>query len=160
MSPRSFLAVAILAPVIALGQAPAQPKLSASAIQIATVEAGDVAIPAEFRYAVYERLVERVRAAGVFQHVYRMGDRAAAGVPDLVTLHTKVEAFKQGSQTARELVTVVGATKVDITASVTARDGHPLVNGMITGRVRYFGENLGVTNDVAKRITKLLQQSF
>jgi len=26
--------------------------------------------------------------------------------------------------------------------------------------VRFFGENLGVTNDLAKRITKLVRESF
>ena len=135
-------------------------KLSASAVQIDMIDAGDVAIPAEFRYAVYESLLDRVRTSGTFQKVYRMGDRAAAGVPDLVTLHTKVEAFKQGSQTTRELVTVLGATKVDITVSVTARDGHELLNQKLTGRVRFFGENLGVTNDLSKRISKLVRDSF
>jgi hypothetical protein len=45
---------------------------------------------------------------------------------------------------------------VDITASITARDGRSLMNQQITGRVRFFGENLGVTNDLAKRITKLI----
>lgn len=145
---------------VASAQTAPSPKLSASAIQIATVEAGDVPIPAEFRYAVYERLVERIRESGVFQRVYRMGDRAAEGIPDLVTLHTKVDTFKEGSQTERELVTVLGATKVDITASVTARDGRKLMDQKITGRVRFFGENLGVTNDLAKRITKLVSESF
>ena len=135
-------------------------KLSASAVQIEMVDAGDVPIPAEFRYAVYERLVEQVRASGAFQHVYRMGDHAADGIPDLVTLHTKVETFKEGSQTTRELVTVAGSTKVDITSSVTARDGRTLMNQKITGRVRFFGENLGVTNDLAKRITKLVKATF
>jgi hypothetical protein len=141
-------------------QTASKPKLSASAIQIAMVEVGDVQIPAEFRYAVYERLVERVRASGAFRKVYRMGDHTADGIPDLVTLHTQVQTFKEGSQTKRELVTVIGATKVDVTASVTARDGHTLMNQQITGRVRFFGENLGVTNDLAKRITKLVQASF
>ena len=135
-------------------------KLSASAIQIDMVQGGDVPIPAEFRYAVYERLIERVRASGAFQKVYRMGDRTAKDIPDLVTLHTKVEAFKEGSQTERELVTVLGATQVDITATVTARDGHTLMDQKITGRVRFFGENLGVTNDLAKRITKIVQSTF
>lgn len=152
--------VAIASTVVLLAQTAPAPKLSASAIQVFMVEAGDVPIPAEFRYAVYERLVERLQASGAFQNVYRMGDRAAAGVPDLVQLHTKVEAFKEGSQTERELVTVLGATKVDITASVTARDGHTLIERKITGRVRYFGENLGVTKDLAKRITKLISESF
>jgi hypothetical protein len=141
-------------------QTPAKPKLSASAIQIAMVEAGDIQIPAEFRFAVYERLVERVRASGAFQKVYRTGDHAADGVTDLVTLHTKVEGFQEGSQTKRELTTVFGATKVDVAASVTARDGRVLMDQKITGRVRFFGENLGVTNDLAKRITKLVGETF
>ena len=144
----------------ALSAQTAKTKLSASAIQIAMVEVGDVQIPAEFRYAVYERLVERVRESNAFQKVYRMGDHTADSVPDLVTLHTRVDTFKEGSQTTRELVTVLGATKIDVTASVTARDGHTLMDQKITGRVRFFGENLGVTNDLAKRITKLVRESF
>jgi hypothetical protein len=147
-------------PAIFSAQTAAKPKLSASAIQIAMVDAGDIQIPAEFRFAVYEGLVERVRASGAFQKVYRTGDHAADGTADLVTLHTKVEGFQEGSQTKRELTTVFGATKVEVIASVTARDGHVLMDQKITGRVRFFGENLGVTNDLAKRITKLLGETF
>jgi hypothetical protein len=147
-------------PAIFSAQTAAKPKLSASAIQIAMVDGGDIQIPAEFRFAVYERLVERVSASGAFQKVYRFGDHAADGITDLVTLHTKVEGFKEGSQTKRELTTVFGATKVDVTASVTARDGHALMDQKITGRVRFFGENLGVTDDLAKRITKLVREAF
>jgi len=150
----------LAAPGILPAQTPAKPKLSASAIQVAMVEAGDVQIPAEFRFAVYERLVQRIGASGAFHKVYRSGDRAADGLPDLVTLHTKVEAFQEGSQTKRELTTVLGATKVDVSASVTARDGRVLLDQKITGRVRFFGENLGVTNDLAKRITKLVKEAF
>lgn len=146
---------------IAAAQSATKPvKLSASAIQVAMLDSGDIAMPAEFRYAVYERLIDQIRATGKFQKVYRMGDSAAASVPDLVTLHTKVEAFKEGSQTARELVTVAGWTKIDIDATVTGHDGQSLLDKKITGRVRFFGENLGVTKDLAKRITKLLQDSF
>jgi hypothetical protein len=147
-------------PLILTAQNAAKPKLSASAIQIAMVEAGDVQIPAEFRYAVYESLIERVRASGVFQKVYRTGDRAADSIPDLVTLHSRVDAFKEGSQAKREITTVLGATSVDVAASVTARDGRTLLDHKITGRVRFFGENLGVTNDIAKRITRLVRETF
>jgi hypothetical protein len=147
-------------PAVFSAQTAAKPKLSASAIQIAMVDAGDIQIPAEFRFAVYERLVERMSASGAFQKVYRSGDHAADGITDLVTLHTKVEGFKEGSQTKRELTTVFGATQVDVTASVTARDGHSLMDQKITGRVRFFGENLGVTDDLAKRITKLVREAF
>jgi hypothetical protein len=147
-------------PAIFSAQTAAKPKVSASAIQIAMVEAGDSQIPEEFRFAVYEGLVERVRASGAFQKVYRTGDHAADGISDLVTLHTKVQSFQEGSQTKRELTTVFGATKVEVAASVTARDGHVLIDQKITGRVRYFGENLGVANDLAKRITKLVGGTF
>ncbi len=147
-------------PTVFSAQTAAKPKLSASAIQIAMVDAGDIQIPAEFRFAVYERLVQRMSASGAFQKVYRSGDHAADGITDLVTLHTKVEGFKEGSQTKRELTTVFGATKVDVTASVTGRDGHALMDQKITGRVRFFGENLGVTDDLAKRITKLVREAF
>jgi hypothetical protein len=156
-----FASFSILAaPAILSAQAADKPKLSASAVQVAMVDAGDVAIPAEFRFAVYERLVEQVIASGMFKKVYRAGERSADGVPDLVTIHTKIELFKEGSQTKREVTTVLGATSVDVTASVTARDGHEMLSKKITGRVRFFGENLGVTNDLAKRITKLVNQSF
>ncbi len=165
MTKRGFFVVAAAGlmaaiPAFAPAQTVPKQKLSASAIQIAMVEAGDVTIPAEFRFAVYESLVERVRDSGAFNKVYRAGDHAAEGVPDLVILHTRVDAFKEGSQTKRELTTVLGATTVDVTATVTAKDGKSLVDHKITGRVRFFGENLGVTNDIAKRITKLVRESF
>jgi len=160
MTLRATFILLLAASGAAYAQTTPSPKLSASAIQIAMLDAGDVPIPAEFRYAVYERLIEQIRSSGKFQKIYRMGDRAADSAPDLVTLHTKVEAFKEGSQTTRELITVAGWTKIDIDASVTGRDGKTLLDRKLTGRVRFFGENLGVTKDLAKRITKVLQDSF
>jgi hypothetical protein len=137
------------------------PKLHASAIQIELVEVGDVSIPAEFRYAIYERLIEQVRDSRKFEKVFRSGDKAAKSVPDLVTLHTSVDAFTEGSQMKRELApVVVGSTKVDVTTQVTDKAGKTILNEKVAGKVRIFGENLGATNDLAKRITKLLVASF
>jgi hypothetical protein len=152
----------LAAAVAVSAQKPATtPKLHASAIQIDVVNVGDVSIPAEFRYAIYERLIEQVRASGIFKTVYRSGDKAAANVPDLVTLKTSVEAFEEGSQMKRELApVVVGNTKVDVTTQVIGKDGKTLLDQKLTGKVRIFGENLGATNDLAKRITKLLVASF
>jgi hypothetical protein len=135
-------------------------KLSASAVQVEPVEAGDVQIPAEFRSAIYEFLVLRVRESGTFKQVFRSGDRAAGNIPDLVTLRTTVEKFKEGSQMKRELTNVLGATKIDVSALVTARDGRTLLDSRTRGKVRFFGENLGVTNDLAKHIAKLLRKNF
>jgi hypothetical protein len=160
-SPLALFLMLAAAAVLAAQTAPAHPKLHASAIQIDLVEVGDVSIPAEFRYAIYERLIEQVRQANIFQKVFRSGDKAADGFPDLVTLHTAVEAFQEGSQMKRELApVVVGSTKVDVNTRVTARDGKTILDRKVAGKVRIFGENLGATNDLAKRITKLLRESF
>lgn len=151
------------AAAVALAQKPAvtTPKLHASAIQIELTDVGDVSIPAEFRYAIYERLIEQVRDSRLFGKVYRSGDKAAADVPDLVVLHTSVEAFQEGSQMKRELAPVaMGSTKVDVAAQVTSKDGKTLLDQKVAGKVRIFGENLGATNDLAKRITKLLAANF
>jgi hypothetical protein len=102
-------------------------------------------------------LVERVREAGKFRQVFRSGDHAASSVPGLVTLHTTVEKFKEGSQIKREVTAVLGTTTVDVSASVTTVDGRTLLDSRIHGKVRFFGENLGVANDLAKRIAKLLR---
>jgi hypothetical protein len=162
-----FLAMLTSAPVFGQPAVPAQnggkekpPKLSASAIQIEPIETGDINIPAEFRFAIYERLVERIRNDGTFQKVFRSGDLEAANAPGLVTLRTKVGKFKEGSQLRRELTTVSGGTTVDVTTTVAARDGHVLLESDLSGKVRFFGENLGVTNDLAKRIAKLLRERF
>jgi hypothetical protein len=154
----SFLMLSASAFVAA--QAAAKPKLSASAVQIAMLDLNDVEIPPEFRYAIYEQLVEQVQASAAFQKVYRDGDRAAAGVPDLVTLHTKMEGFKEGSELKRKVTTVLGTTSVEVTASVTDKSGKELMSKKLTGRVRFFGENLGVTNDIAKKITKLVSEAY
>ena len=78
----------------------------------------------------------------------------------LVTLKTKIEGFQEGSQTKREVTTVTGATKVDVSATVVAKDGRVLLDQHLTGRVRFFGENLGATHDLAKRIAKLLNEKL
>jgi len=164
MNRRNFVFVSSLlllsASAFVAAQAASKPKLSASAVQVALLDVGDVQIPPEFRYAIYEQIVDHVKASGAFQKVYRAGDKAASGVPDLVTLHTTMEGFKQGSQTVREVTTVFGATSVDITASLTSKDGKELLSKKLTGRVRFFGENLGVTNDIAKKITKLVNDAY
>ncbi len=155
------IAICLLALLPALALAQDKPKkLTAGAILIEPIEAGDIVIPGEFRYAIYERLIERVKADGEFKQVLRSGDRTAQSIPDLVVLHTKISRFKQGSQTQRELTTVTGGTRVDVTATVERKSGGVLLNNDITGRVRFFGENLGVTNDLAKRIAKVLKENF
>ena len=157
----SCLLLSAMAGIYCLQGAPApKTKLTATAIQIEPVDSGDIAIPMEFRLAIYENLIDKVKKSGKFQQVFRSGDHQADGIADLVTLRTKLQSFQEGSRTKREVTTVAGATKIGVNATVAARDGHVLLDQSIEGKVRFFGENLGATNDVAKRITKLLAQNF
>ena len=153
-----------------LPEAPAEPqsasgqttgeKITASAIQIEPVESKEAAIPAEFRVAIYENLIEAVGKTGKFPHVYRSGDRAAAGALDLLILRTRVEGFKQGSQKQREVTTVSGATTIKTSVQVVTRDGRTVVNGEVEGKVRFFGENLNATGDFAKKTAGMMRLAF
>ena len=148
-----------LVPALALAETNA-PKLTSAHIQIEPPEAGSVSIPAEFLFTGYERMIESVRRDGEFQKVFRSGDRDANGFPDLVVLRTKVSRFKEGNQLLRELLDLFGWTSLDVTATVEGRDGNVLLSQNLSGRVHFFGENLGVTNDLAKHIAKLLREKF
>jgi hypothetical protein len=49
---------------------------------------------------------------------------------------------------------------VEVTTTVSAPDGKVLLNNDVSGKVHFFGENLGVANDLAKHIAKLLRENF
>jgi hypothetical protein len=140
--------------------APTTPKSPpASAILVEPVNSGDVAIPAEFRLAIYEDLVQKLESSEIYARVFRSGDRRADGIADLVTLNAEVEKFKAGNQPERELVTVMGSTQVKLNVKLSTRDGAILLDKEVEGKVRFFGENLGVVHDVAKRTTDLLRKT-
>jgi len=160
--PAFFCLVCLMtAPTQAADPAGAQAtKPQAPAIQIEMVQVADIWIPAEFTYSIYEHLVEQVVRSGGFQKVFRAGDRQAEGAADVVVLRTKVEKFKEGSQMKREMTTVLGATRIDVSATVSTRDGRVLLEKNIQGKVLFFGQNLSATRDLAKRIAKLLNQNI
>jgi hypothetical protein len=148
-----------LIPTLALAETNTQ-KLSSAHIQIEPPEAGSVNIPPEFLFTGYERMIERVRHDGEFKTVFRSGDREAKDMPDLVVLRTKVSRFKEGNQLLRELLDLFGWTSLDVTATIEGRDGNVLLSQTLSGKVHFFGENLGVTNDLAKHVAKLLRDKF
>jgi hypothetical protein len=144
----------------AASSATREPKSTpASAILVEPINSGDVSIPAEFRLAIYETLVEKLEASGIYARVFRSGDRRANGIADIVTLNTEVEKFKAGNQPEREIITVMGSTEVKLDVKLSTRDGAILLEKEVEGKVRFFGENLGVIHDVAKRITDLLRKT-
>jgi hypothetical protein len=148
------------APTFPQQPAPAQ-KLTASAIMIErTNPPEDLVIPEDFRVATYENVLLQIEKTKKFQHVYRSGDHAAADVPDLVILHLVPSAFKEGSQKKREVTTVSGATSIKMTVQFTDRSGKVLLEKEIEGKVRFFGENLRATYDLAKKVAQVVNDSF
>jgi len=167
--PSIFAIVASGAALLVAGSLLAQPgpqqaaaqKLSGSAIQIERTEPPeDLFIPEDFRVATYENVIVQVEKTKKFKHVYRSGDRTAADVPDLIIMRLVPEAYKAGSQKKREVTTVAGATSIKIKVSFTDKSGKVLLEREIEGKVRFFGENLRATYDLAKKVAQVVNDSF
>jgi len=135
-------------------------KSNASAIQIAMIQSDEIKLPAEFQIALYENLVHQIEKQRTFQHVYRDGDRSAASVPDLVVLHSTVRGFKAGSERARQVTTVAGATSITVQCQFTGPDAKPLLARDVNGKVRFFGGNLKATYDFAKKAAHVAHENF
>lgn len=136
-------------------------KLTASAIQLERiVQPDDLLIPEDTRVSMYENVILQLNKTKKFQHVYRSGDRTAADAPDLVVLHLIPEAYKPGSQKEREVITVAGATSIRVKVQFTSRDGKVLLEKDVVGKVRFYGENLRATYDLAKKVSALVNESI
>ena len=160
VGPAAFLMVAAL--LAKPGLAPQQTqKLTASAIQLERiVPPEDLQIPEDTRVSMYENIILQLIQTKKFQHVYRSGDRTAADEPDLVILHLIPEAFKPGSQKEREVTSVAGATSIKVKVQFSSREGKVLLEREVEGKVRFYGENLRATYDLAKNVAALVNESF
>jgi len=138
-------------------------KLTASAIQLErsglTTE-GDLVIPEDTRISTYENLIVQLNKTKKFKQVYRSGDRKAVTVPDLVILRLFPEAFTPGSQKLREVTTVAGATSIKVKVQFSSRDGKILLEREVQGKVRFYGENLRATSDLAKKVAAVVNKTF
>lgn len=137
-----------------------QARIRASTIQILKAESEEVKLPPEFQMALYENLIDEVHRTGKFQHVYRDGERAAAEAPDLVLLRSTLRGFKEGSQRAREVTTVAGATSIKVHVQFVTRSGQTLLERDVEGKVHFFGENLRATYNFATAVAKLVRENF
>lgn len=136
-------------------------KLTASAIQVERIAPPEgMLIPEDTRISVYENVILQLMKTKKFQHVYRSGDRTAADAPDLVVLHLIPEAFKPGSQKEREVITVAGATSIKVKVQFSSREGKVLLEKEVEGKVRFYGENLRATYDLAKKVAAVVNQTF
>jgi len=141
-------------------KAAAQPKIHASAVQVAMVQSDEIKLPIQFQLALYEYLIQEITKTGKFQHVYRDGDKDAASASDLVTLHSNVFGFKQGSEGKRQVTTVSGETQIKVHVTFTDKDGKTVLSQDTTGKVRFLGGNLRATFDYAKKVAQICVNNF
>ena len=154
----TYTLIFIIGPLAA--QEKPQSKIKASAIQVEMIQSDEIKLPAEFQIALYENLIHQLEKQGGFQHVYRDGDHNAATVADLVILHSTVRGFKAGSERARQVTTVAGATSITIHCQFTRQDGKTILERDINGKVRFFGGNLRATYDFAKKAARVAHENF
>jgi hypothetical protein len=122
-----------------------------TAIEVEMVQSDEIKLPTEFQVALYENLVRQLQKKGGFANVYRDGDRNAMEHSGTIVLHSTVKGFKQGSERARQVTTVAGATSITVHCRFTDANGHTLLERDIKGKVRFFGGNLKATYDFAKK---------
>jgi len=154
-----FLFILLVAGRPLVAQNPQPSKTKVAAIQVEMIQSDEIKLPAEFEIALYENLIRQLGKEG-FSPLYRDGDTRAAGMADLVVLHSTVNKFKEGSERARQVTTFAGATSITIHCKFTKSDGDVLLERDVNGKVRFFGGNLRATHDFAKKAAHLTSQNF
>jgi hypothetical protein len=135
-------------------------KMKASALEVEMIQSDDIIVPAAFQVAIYENLIQQLGKKASFLHVYRDGDRDAANIQNLVVLDTTVSGFRKGSEKMRQVTTVAGATSITIHCRFVSADGKVLLEKDLSGKVRFFGDNLKATYDFAKKASALVSDKF
>ena len=130
------------------------------AIMIKEFKPKDIAVPALFEMAMFVNTIEQVKKTVLFKEVYRDGDKRAAAYPDLVILECTVYQFKEGSARQRQVTTVSGASSVHVHLALKDTNGAYLLEKDVSGSVHFIGENLKVTQDLAKNIAALVNEKF
>jgi len=128
-------------------------------VQLERVDAGATTLDPCFSDAIYENLLEELAKTSSFKHVFRSGDRNANDAPGLLVLKLVVQKYTPGSETRRAVTTVTGATKLNVRVQLVAGDGHLLLDRPVEGDVRFFGDNLRATHNLAHNIAKTLKRS-
>lgn len=128
-------------------------------VQVDRVDPGELDFEYSFQAAIYENLLGELNKTKQFEHVLRDGDRKAGNTPNLLILKTTVEKYTPGSETRRAVTTVSGATKITVRSQLLTRDGNVVLERSVNGEVRFLGNNLQATHNLARNIAKAIKQS-
>ena len=136
-----------------------EPSLQNWSVQVGRVQAGDVNIEPAFRIAIYENLLNELAKTKQFKEVLRSGVPRAGDLPDVLLLKTTVERYSPGSETMRAVTTVFGWTKLKVRTQLSTPEGQIVLEREVNGNVRFFGDNLRATHNLAHNIAAVLKQS-
>ena len=128
-------------------------------VQVDKVAPGDANIGPAFTIAIYENLLQELAKTKQFKQVLRSGDRNADGVSDLLILKTTIVSYTAGSETRRAVTTISGATKLKVRSELYTRDGQIVLQRELNGNVRFFGDNLRATRNLARNVANAIKQS-
>jgi hypothetical protein len=128
-------------------------------VQVEKLAPGDVNIAPAFRIAIYENLLQELAKRKQFKQVLRSGDHNADGLPNLLILKTTVESYTEGSETRRAVTTISGATKLKVRSQLYTREGQIVLERKLNGNVRFFGDNLRATHNLARNVANAIKKS-
>ena len=128
-------------------------------VQVDRVDPGDVGLEPSFAAAIYENLMAELAKTKEFKQLFRSGDRNANNVPSLLILKTSVQEYTPGSETRRAVTTVNGATKLNVRVQLVTREGNVVLEKVVNGNVRFFGDNLRATHNLAHNVALTLKHS-
>jgi hypothetical protein len=128
-------------------------------VQVEEVESGEVKLDPAFRVAIYENVITELEKTTKFETVYRSGDRTAQTRDDLLILKISVRRFQAGSETKRAVTTVAGATKIKAQFRLETPDGKVVQEDLVSANVRFFGNNLRVTHNLARNVASMIKKS-
>lgn len=128
-------------------------------IVVDRIGAGGTALDPCFSDAIYENLLRELKKSKQFSEVLRSGDQTAKGVSGLLVLKTTVEKYSAGSETRRAVTTISGATKLQVHIQLLTSDDNVVLDRLVKGNVRLFGDNFKATNKLAASAAKVLKRS-
>ena len=128
-------------------------------VQVDRVDPGDVGLEPSFGAAIYENLLEELAKTGQFKQLFRSGDRNANEVHRLLILKTTVQKYTAGSETRRAVTTVNGATKLKVCIQLVTGEGQVVLEKVVDGNVRFIGDNLRATHNLARNVAVALKRS-
>jgi hypothetical protein len=128
-------------------------------LQVQRIDPGQADLAYSFQVAIYENLLEELNKTKRFKQVLREGDSKVSELPDLLILKTTVVKYTRGSETQRAVTTVSGATKLTVQSQLVTRDGKIVLDRTVQGNVRFFGNNLRATHNLARNVAKMIRQS-